>query len=287
MKIAPVRLYGDLVFRLAPDKEVKRSSGLDAVLQYWQTDRRDSFAKDSPAPDYPNMRVKECETEEEIPGRAYTHRLQCEGLLLPEDKIESAKIRQPEEGFDEGPMTTLTVRPDAHVQGMSHPLFPSLVLLEAEKERVNGAVWRILGTYKGIYGTKATKRRYAVNGKEVKANVAFAIAVPGVGTIGPANFVVPRQRVSITERFLRNGLPPTELVGKFLEGAEIPTDTPPIVISLADLVSDVSSRRKNFPYGWVIQTMQAERLLEGRLEHDVTIQYDWVPPAEMGGDAAV
>lgn len=271
-------VYGDLVFRLEGDRVSSQQRGLDRVMGHWQGKGWNDFRPGGVPPGYPHLRIKSCESLEEIPDLAYTHRWEAEGLLSAVDKIESNRIRQPEEGWDEGAMTILTVRPEAFVQGQSHPLYPGLVLVDLDKDDLNGHVWRIEMSCKGIYAAKATKRRYTVNGKEVKSAEAFLIAGEGGG--GVQQYVMPRARLMMTERYLSTDLPPTDLIGQQLVGGQIPTGTPPMYTYPVDYYAE---KEWNWPYGWRVEGVTAERLLDGRPEHDITIQYSLVGQYDVKG----
>lgn len=275
-----VILYGERTFQLEGDRVTSMQRGLDRVMSYWQGGSREDFRTGGIPPGYPHMRIKNCETVEEIPGHAYTHRWEAEGLLTAADKIESNRISQPEEGWDEGPMTLLTLRPEAFVQGQSHPLHPSLVLLETAKEDINGHVWRVELTCKGIYAPKAIKRRYSVNGKDVKSGLAFLITGEGGGDA--QYWVMPRARLEMTERFLSTEVPPTELIGQKLVGGQIPTDTPLMYSYPVDYYAE---KDWNWPYGWRVEGVTAERLMVGRPEHDITVTYSLVPQYDVKGTA--
>lgn len=279
----PFAEYGTLDMEVEPEELIRHKDGLDTSMQVWQTSAEDSFPPGSAPPLRPLMRIKEVFSKRD--GPRWVHRLMSEGFVNSADKIESNRIRRPEEGFDEGPLTVLTLRPQNYLQGMSHPLYPSLVITDLEAEDINahGHIWRMQCACRGIYLPKAVKRRYSTNGKEITSTTAFAIA--GFGGGAPQNWTTPLQRVQMTERFLMNGMPPTHLIGQQLIGAEIPTDTPTINSSAVDTLS-TTGRRWNFPNAWTVINVTAERLMAGRLEHDVTVQYAYLPVSEPGGQQA-
>ena len=102
--------HGPRILEIEPEDLVIRPYGLDSTVQVWQTDREDTFHHGGPPPRRPNMRIKEVQTKPD--GPVFIHRLQCDGLARSSDKIEANRIRQPEEGWDEGPMEVLTTRPE-------------------------------------------------------------------------------------------------------------------------------------------------------------------------------
>lgn len=278
MNTPSVILYGETCFDLEPPRVMRRAKTLDGIMGYSQANREDAFAEGAALPDYPHMFVRDCETQCEVPGYAYTHRWQADGLLTGKDKVEDNGIRQPEEGWDEGPMTVLTRRPDLFVEGMSHPQYSSLILTGGiEKRHVIGSLWRVQANYQGILGYKPVKRTYSVNSKEERAYTGYII--PGLVSSTAQRWTTLRSRIQMTERFLKVGYPPTELIGKLLVGGEIPADTPTIITPPINTFT--SNYKYMYPYGWRVASVAGPRLREGRLEHDVTVVYDYVQFAEI------
>ncbi|MBB5038271.1 hypothetical protein [Prosthecobacter dejongeii] len=278
MSAPRVIVYGEKCFRLEPDKRSERLRGLDAVYGHWQTDSPRSFRKGSVPPGYPHMRIKSCDTIDWIDGLDHEHRWEADGLLDGADKLDADRMSQPEEGWDVGTLAFLTVRPEAYVQHSSHPLYPSLVIQDLEKENLNGYVSRVSCSCRGIYIPKAVKRRYSTNSKEITVGAT----IPTISEY-PQSYRVPQQRLQMTERFLIDGDPPTDKVGQVLLGADVPTDTPTIFSSA--LTAFVTSFQFNYPYLWRIDNLTAERLLAGRSEHDVTVQYSYWEAVEPNGAA--
>lgn len=278
MSVPRVIVYGDKCFRLEPDKRSERLRGLDAVYGHWQTDSPRSFRKGSVPPGYPHMRIKSCDTIDWIDGLDHEHRWEADGLIDGADKLDADRMSQPEEGWDVGTLAFLTVRPEAYVQHSSHPLYPSLVIQDLEKENLNGYVSRVSCSCRGIYLPKAVKRRYSTNGKEITVTAI----IPTVDD-DPLLYRTPQQRLQMTERFLLLGDPPTDKIGQTLIGGDVPTDTPTIFASALNAL--VTQRQQNWPYGWRIDNVTAERLLAGRDEHDVTVQYSYYELSEPGGSA--
>lgn len=262
-------------------RPVRRPEGLDSLMMRVQTDAEDSFKDGGAPPLYPLMRIKEAEVTIEVPGQAYEHRLQCDGLMKT-PKEESYKERQPEEGWDEISLTILTTDKDALAHGSEHPDYEHMVVTDRDPERVAPGIWRISVTYKGIMDIKARKRRYSSNGKAIKSLTEFVIA--GVAADEPHNWVTPRQQITFTERYLSLSPPPTELIGQQLTGGDIPTDTPTIEDNPVDFLAP--DLNWNFPYGWRIEDIQGERLLDGRDEHDVTVRYAFIPLFEPAGSGS-
>ncbi len=275
----PFAEYGTLDMEIEPEELVKVKDGLDTSMQVWQTGEEESFIEGGVTPGRPLMRIKEVATKRD--GPRFIHRLMSEGFVRPKDKIESSKMRKPEEGWDEGPMSILTLKPENYFNGGQHPLYPSLILLDLEKEDVSalGNVWRINCECRGILQIKAVKRRYSTNGREVTATEAFAL--PTLAGGDPKRWTSPMQNLQMTERFLMIGQPPTGKIGQVLLGGDVPSDTPIIFTSAVNAFS--TTRRWNYPFGWRIDSLTADRLYEGRLEHDVTVQYSYRELSEPGG----
>ena len=113
--MTPYIEHGPRILEIEPEDLVVRTYGLDSTVQVWQTDREDTFHHGGAPPRRTNMRIKEVQTKPD--GPVFIHRLQCEGLARGADKIEANRIRLPEEGWDEGPIDLLTVKPDQFSQG--------------------------------------------------------------------------------------------------------------------------------------------------------------------------
>lgn len=281
----PFITHGTPVMQLELPRVQRRLRGLDGVMLTWQTDLRDSFLEGAVPPGFPNMRIRDVETIEEVEGQVFVHRIECDGLLSGVDKIEEERVTTPETGWDEGTLVTLTTAPDTHVNGQSHPLagYSGLVAGDLDKQNVNGHVWRVSGRYRGIKVIKPRKRTYGVTTETVKANQEFSITLSGT-TYGPFKWHVPKGRMTVTERFLSLDGPPVHLIGQFLTGGDLPDGVPTVPANVADsLAIAAGDARYNLPWGLVITGMNAEELAEGRDEHDITITYTYMRQNEMEG----
>lgn len=81
MSYSPVQIYGDNLFRLAPDKPSRRANEPHRLLQRWQAPSQNQFTLLAAPPDYPNMRIIAIDPETEIDDVAYDIRLDCKGFL--------------------------------------------------------------------------------------------------------------------------------------------------------------------------------------------------------------
>ena len=141
--------HGNKTYLELPGLEIsKRARALDSLRRSIRTDAEDTFRDGGALPGFPHMRLKEVVSRKDGPG--WLHEISAEGLRNGSNKLESSSLAQPEEGWDEGPQTWLTVQPDAFLVGSPHPEIPTLWCVSLDnKEDLNGHVWRVSANYKG------------------------------------------------------------------------------------------------------------------------------------------
>lgn len=270
-------------FFIIEQRPLRRPKGMDSLLMRVQTDSEDSFADGGAPPEYPLMRIVEDEVTIEMPGLAYEHRLQCEGLLQ-DNKYEPRRRQEPAEGWDEIVETLLTTNQSGLPVGEEHPDYEHMLSVSRAVDEIGEGVYRITTTYQGIITIKPPRRVFVTDTNEVQSPAEFV--VPGeVGDL-PQNWVTPKLRISFTERFLFIGdmQPYYDLIGQMLEGTDIPDDVPLIAINPLDFISAV--KQYNYPYGWRVDGVNAVPLKPDRTEWDVTVKYIYVPLFEAGGPAS-
>jgi hypothetical protein len=275
--------HGPRCLEIEPEELVIRPRGLDTTLQVWQTEREDSFHYGGPPPRRPHMRIKEVQTKAD--GPVFVHRIQAEGLARNVDKIESNRLRQPEEGWDEGPMEILTTQPARFGPGDKLPGFDSLWVVGIEKDDLNGHVWRMALDAKGILAPKARKRRITVNGQPVSSSSTLALTnSPGTPFVNEQGVFtgwndqrytnLDNSRVVVVDTFLSSEPPPTDK----LPGHLTPENAPPV----KDLFSypwwSSSGFTFNWPWGWALKGIQSDQLLDKPLWL-VSITTEYVPYA--------
>lgn len=269
-------LHGAKNFPITLPKVVSSPRKLDTVQQAFQSDVRDAFTRARAFPGFPLIEIEECETIEEIPGLAYEHRLRGSGLLNPGHKLESSEIKQPEEGWDEGPETWLTTKPEAFVVGSAHPNHPNLYLTAIEsKERVTSKVSRIQCAWKGIVldadgQIKPERWKGTVNGQTINTSgtVFFGHSTPEIfvdengvyngWTDGrKAKFDVSQLNLIVTR--LSTTPPPTERLGMQLTPGHIPVE----VYSVFDEAAWTGGAGLtwNYPAGWRLAGVQFDQVL--------------------------
>lgn len=284
-----VQIHGARRFRLERDKATARPFGLDTLTCLWQTESRDSFAAGGAPPDWQHMRIEEDEITEEIPGEAYVHRLQCNGLLSAKDKIERSKTSQPEEGWDTAEVEVLTVTPEIYQVGAAHPDIATLYLAEAPRENINGHVYRVSLGYKGIIPidgqTKVLKRRITVNGQPMNFPNAIALnTVDFVDEDGVFNgwssnlySAMDTSHIVVTDTFLSTEAPPTDKI----PGCKTPPDAPAIhIIGIGSF--SVDQLLFHWPHGWKLAAINSERLLDKSCWL-TTLTYEYQPPITPKG----
>jgi hypothetical protein len=80
MPYTETQLYGEVLFRSAPDVPAMRSQEVHTLKQRWQAPSRVQFKLGEAPPDWPRMRIVGIDPDEEIPDVAYDIRLDCEGI---------------------------------------------------------------------------------------------------------------------------------------------------------------------------------------------------------------
>lgn len=273
----PVILHGATDF-LVSAKPVFRPRGLDSLTLEYVTSRRDRFFNGGAPPGYPHMRIKEVEPTEIEPGLVYDQRLTCEGLLKPDDKTESKGLRQPESGWDEGPMTILTLNPDVYQIGMQHPTIDTLWAVAIdEKDEVQEGIWRVRPLYKGIVPVngvpKGRKRTITNNAGSQRFGVdailgydpghTFTPFVDEAGTFSGWETAKPTTmdtgRVVVVDTFLTTTAPPTDKIPGNLTPANAPVINDIFGYSWMTFEGGVTY---NWPWGWVLKGIQSEQLLD-------------------------
>lgn len=291
MSLMPsVSLYGLRNFQLDGKERTASPRKLDALTLKWQTDSEDTFDRGGALPGYPLMDIEECVTKEEIPGMAYEHTLRGKGLLRPGHKLESSSIKQPEEGWDEGPQTWITSDPDAFQIGLVHPTIPTLWCVGIDdKEEVTSKVWRVTPSYKGIIldgdgNPKPATWKVTVNGQNINSSAAITLGsvTPEVFTdedgvwngwasSRKASFDV--SKLNLVKTMLSTTPAPTERVGLSL--------TPEYIPAQFNIFDDVRWVAASFTYNYPsscfkLAGVQSERILDKEL-YLYTLTYEYNP----------
>lgn len=278
-----VIIHGLRDFVLEPDKLVTRPRGLDQLTRVVQSSRRDAFSNDSRISGYPFMRIKEVETTTEVEGEAYVHRIQAEGLAAGTTKLERSGIRQPEEGWDEGPLEYITADPDRFVVGDLVEGYDSLWIVAKESEAINDAVFRVSLSTKGILAAKARKRRITVNNQPVSSSTTLALDnamtfknEAGVfsGWTDQRHTALDASRVVVVDTLLTTSPPPTDK----LPGHLTPENAPPVLDIFALSWWSTAGFTFNWPWGWSLKGINSEQLLDKSL-WVTTITTEYVPRA--------
>lgn len=287
-----VILYGERNFPVTLPKVTSSPRKLDSVQQTFQSDRADAFTRARAFPGFPLIEIEECETIEEIPGMAYEHRLRGSGLLNPGHKLESSEIKQPEEGWDEGPETWLTTRPQDFVVGAAHPEHPNLYLTAIEsKERVTSKVSRLQCAWKGIVldaegQIKPERWKGTVNGQTVTTSAGVILSTPGLfldengafnGWYDSRKAKFDTSQLILTVTRLSTTPPPTQKLGMQLTPGHIPVT----VYSIFDDPSWFSSAGfvYNYPAGWRLAGVQFDQVLT-KACFLYTLTYAYAPKSE-------
>ncbi len=272
--------HGQRILEIEPEDLVIRPYGLDSAVQVWQTDREYTFHHGGAPPRRPNMRIKEVQTKPD--GPVFIHRLQCDGLARSADKIEANRIRQPEEGWDEGPMDILTTRPEQFSQGAIAPGFANMWIVGIEKEDLNGHIWRVSLDCKGLLAPKARKRRITVNNQPVNASTTLSITgstftdEQGVftGWADQRYTNLDSSRIVVVDTFLSSDPPPTDK----LPGHLTPANAPAVKDIFAIPWYSSAGFTFNWPWGWSLKGIQSEQLLDKPLWL-TSITTEYVPKA--------
>ena len=286
-----VIFHGLKTFQLDGKERTSSPRKLDTLNLKWQTDREDTFDRGGPMPGYPLIEIEECVTKEEIPGMAYEHTLRGKGLLRPGHKLESSSLKQPQEGWDEGPQTWLTTNPDAFQIGLVHPEVSTLWCVGLDdKEQVTAKVWRVTPSYKGIIldahgDPKPATWKVTVNGQNINTSggVILGTYTPEIffnefgdwdGWASPArkaSFDV--SKINLVKTMLSTTPPPTDRVGLSL--------TPEYVPAMYHIFDDdrwqqLANFTFNYPQGFKLAGVQSERVLDKEL-YLYTLTYEYNP----------
>ena len=282
-------IFGLKTFEITGRKITSSPRKLDTASVSWQTDREDAFARGGPLPGYPFMSILECETLVEIPGHAYQHNLRGEGLLRPGHRLESSSLKQPEEGWDEGPQTWLTTDPSAFSIGTVHPDIPTLWCVGIDsKDQVTDRVWRVSPSYRGIIpladgNPKPGKWKGTVNGETRQAGSLALIGTTFVDENGTYNgwstardSTLDTSKVAVTHSLLSFTAPPTDKVGRPLTPARVP-----LLDNIFETTSWYSSAgfTWNWPPGWKLSGVQWDQILDKEI-YLYTLTHEYVPKAE-------
>jgi hypothetical protein len=289
--IPTIQIQGLKTFELTGRKVTSAPRKLDTLSVSYQTDREDTFARGGPLPGYPFIDIVECETLIEIPGQAYQHNLRGEGLLRPGHKLESNGLRQPEEGWDEGPQTWLTTKPEDFAIGNVHPDISTLWCVGLDdKEQVTDRIWRITPNYRGIIldangDPKPATWKITVNGETMNTTgtVVLGTATPEVFTDEDGNWngwasarkaSFDVSKVNLVKTVLSTTAPPTDRVGLSLTPEYIPA-----IYNIFDSPAWFASGfTYNYPSGWKLASVQSSRVLDKDL-YLYTLTYEYNPIA--------
>jgi len=272
MSLAYYIEHGKKAYLELPGLEIaKRQRALDSIRRSIRTDSEDTFREGGTMPGFPHMRLKEVVSKQDGPG--WMHELSAEGLRRGADKLEDNRILQPAEGWDEGPQTWLTTRPDAWQAGRVHPVYPSLWMTEGgAKEDLNGHVWRVAAPFKGIITNlgeiKARKRRITVGNQAVSSSTTLALGLPGVfknelghftGWYDQRSTTLDSSRLQVTDTFLSWNPPPTDS----LPGHLTPENAPVVLDIFALPWWSSAGFTFNWPWGWSLKSIAGEPLIYG------------------------
>lgn len=280
-QIAPYIEHGRRNMMIESEELVIRPRGLDTTAQVWLTDDEHTFASGGPPPGRPHMRIKEVQTKAD--GPRYIHRVQAEGLAKAADKIEARRVRQPEEGWDEGPVELLTLNPDQYAQGDLVPGYETLWIVGLEKDDLNGHVWRLSLDTKGILAPKARKRRITVNNQPVSSSTTMALGDTSVfkneagvftGWTDQRHTALDSGRVVVVDTLLTTTPPPTDK----LPGHLTPENAPAVLDIFAIPWWSSAGFTFNWPWGWTLKGINSEQLLDKALWL-TTITTEYVPRA--------
>jgi hypothetical protein len=198
-------------------------------------------------------------------------------------------LAQPEEGWDEGPQTWLTVQPDAFVVGSQHPEIPTLWLVSLDqKEDLNGHVWRVSANYKGYIRNasgdiKPDKWKITVNGQTINTSGTI-----NLGHLTPEIFTdengvfngwadyrktsFDTSAVNVIRTVLSDTPPPTERVGLALTPDRVPE-----IFSIFDIPTWWGAGfTYNYPAGWKLAGVQSDQVLD-KAAYLYTLTYEYQP----------
>lgn len=297
MKNQDFTLHGPLDFPREPAKTTLRPNGLDTVSQLFQASSMHAFAKGGRFPGLPNFYITESEPLMEIESLAYEIRIRGEGLADGEDREEDNEITVTDEGWDQGPMSWLTLDPSRFQRGTQHPHIPTLWLLDVQKKRVAGprntmeGVWRVSGDHKGIVLQdnglpKGRKRRITVGNQVVSSSTALALNDHTIfvnesgafsGWDDPRYTSLDASRVQVTDTFITFDAPPTDK----LPGHLTPENAPAIFDIFSLPWYSPGGFSFNWPWGWSLKSVNSEPLLYGvaGVPYLTSITTEYVPKA--------
>lgn len=289
-------LYGARDFAIDLPKITQRPNGLDAVSQTFQSSTRDAFARGGCFPNLRNIWITESEPTVEIEGMAYEIRVRGEGLVSGEDVQEDNEVICTDEGWDQGPMSWLTLNPSRFQKGMQHPHISTMWMTEVKMKRIAGprnsteGVWRVSGEHKGILLQqdglpKGRKRRITVGNQAVgSSNPMTLIGATFVNPEGAytgwpdaRKTTLDSSRVQVSDTFLTWDPPPTDK----LPGHLTPDNAPAVFDIFSIPWFSPSSFSWNWPWGWCLKSINSEPLIYGMTgtPHLTTIVTEYVPKA--------
>lgn len=279
--------HGKKAYLELPGMEVaKRHRGLDSFRRSIRTDREDTFRDGGAVPGFPHMRLKEVVSKQDGPG--WMHELTGEGLRRGPHKLESSSLQQPAEGWDEGPQTWLTVEPSAFQIGLAHPTVPTLWCEGMDsKEDLNGHVWRVTPSYKGIIpdalgNPKPEKWRGTLNGQTVSTGTPISFyGQPWIvdednafnGWVGPYKGEFDASQVTVICSKLSFTPPPTDRVGRHYTPARVP-----LMDNIYDETGWTSAAGFTYawPAGWRLSGVQWDQILDKEI-YLYTLSWSYVP----------
>lgn len=289
--------HGRCDFPTDRPKLTLRPNGMDTVTQPWLSSIPQAFARGGRFPGLPNFYITESEPVMEGSGLANEIRVRGEGLGDGEDREEENEVTVTDEGWDQGPMTWLTLNPARFQRGMQHPHIPTLWLLDVQKKRVVGprnsmeGVWRVSGDHKGIVLQenglpKGRKRRITVGNQVVSSSGTLSLDDVTVfknetgvftGWVDQRSTTLDSSRVQVADTFLTFDAPPTDK----LPGHLTPENAPAVLDIFAIPWWSTTGFTFNWPWGWSLKSISSEPLIYGVIgtPHLTTIVTEYVPRA--------
>lgn len=275
--------YGTATMRLPGTRLSRKDDDLDSLTLNWQTDREDSFAPGFAPPDYPTFRIKEVETEEDMPGECYLHRLNCQGIKGERpSKCVRDGTRETLEGFDEGSEEWITLTPGDFLPGRIMTGHSNMVCVDVDKPRPWTALnfWKIRCNFRGIIGSKPTKRRIKVNEQIMQqgdgsgtAGGDFTVSLPG-GWGTPHKGSVSLPKIVVSDCFVSTTPPPTVTIPGPLE----PPDPPNIqTLEISGSAAELAKFTYHWPNGWKLADLDSDQI-PGTSLYLITQTYEFVWP---------
>ena len=277
--------YGTAIQQLPGTRLGRKDDDLDTLALVWQTDSENSFSTGAAPPDYPTFRIKEIETEEDFPGEAYIHRLQCLGIRGDKaSKLIRSSSRENLEGFDEGSEEYITLTPDDFLRGRAMAGMANMVCVDLDKSKQWAPLgfWKVRCNFRGLIGTKPSKRRIKVNEQIMQigdgtSSGDIAVDLPGAST-DRHRFSISLPKIVVSDCYVSTEPVDTTLI----PGNETPP-SPPSIASLVITVSEEDAAKLLFhwPNGWKLADIDSERIPGADLYlHTKTWEYVW--PATFG-----